>query len=93
MPRRCPARVCCAVATVGRLRPWGAVAVVRRCAGGVLQRGGPKGQQGCGAACVVSGRVSLRCLYSLGVLFRRFFVLDDSLVFSSVLLPLPNSTF
>ena len=45
MPGRCPARVCCAVATAGRLRPSWDFAVVRRCAGGVLQRGGPKGQQ------------------------------------------------
>ena len=39
----------------GGLRPWDAVAVVRRCAGGVLQRGGPKGQQSLceGLPCVV----------------------------------------
>ena len=38
----------------GGLRPWDAVAVRRRRAGGVLQRGGPKGQQSfVRAACVV----------------------------------------
>ena len=37
--------------------------------------------------------VSLRCLYSLGVLFRRLFSLDVFFVFPSVLLPLTTLDF
>ena len=84
MPRRCPARVCFAVATVGRLRPSWDFAVRRRRAGGVLQRGGPKGQpRVCGLPVRVRV-VSLKCLYSLGVLFRRFLALVTYISFSLV---------
>ena len=51
----------------GGLRPWDAVAVVRRRTGGVLQRGGRRGSREFGAACVVCRvvqQVSLRCFYS-----------------------------
>ena len=55
VPRRCPAARAFEGCAVRRLRPSWDFAVVRRCAGGVLQRGGPKGQQSLceGLPCVV----------------------------------------
>ncbi len=67
MPRRCPAARAFEGCAVRRLRPSWDFAVVRRCAGGVLQRGGPKGQQslceGCPVSCVGSWECSFGCLY------------------------------
>ena len=76
MPGRCPAARAFEGCAVRRLRPSWDLAVVRRRAGGVLQRGGPKGQQSLceGLPCVVC-RVVFPWVFIVGSLVRRLFKL------------------
>ena len=85
-PRRARLKGC----TVRRLRPSWAFAVRRRCAGGGLERGGPKGQQSLCEGLLVSCQV----VFPRGVSTHCESSFDDCLpwyvyfVFPSVLLPL-----
>ena len=56
----------------GGLRPWDAVAVVRRRTGGVLQRGGPKGQQSLGGLPCVVCRVVVGVFLGVSLLVYVF---------------------